>query len=245
MSIMATNNDTMNSPSYTRGMLSLEEQLVRRMSRPVKLPEPISYTFTNDIGMLHQYRILREDQDMIFSAWDRNLFAAKADAFDITSHTMIVSRGRHCIGGGRLTVSTKEHREPLPMEASGFSLEHTFPELQISKRNYAELSRVAILPEFREGPIVAEVARRFAKKAIEEGAEYVFSMGTISQAHTLRSALQLFGLRCDIRTDINIPDQVDYESVHMAIAVLDLRQQVREKALHPAHTIRRIATLAE
>lgn len=205
-----------------------DSPMARRMLRPARQPQKIGYEFTEDAGFLHQYYNLREE--MFISVWGLTHFSGQKDQFDDTSEIMVARQGLQCIAGGRLTISTPNKPQPLPMERHGLILKDAFPELNLDKCSYGEFSRLAILPEFRGGEVFPEIARRFIKKAIASGVDYAFNMAPQPLARNYRQVVQLFGLTWDIRRDIDVPDQEEFEGIRMVVSVMDLTRFTRKPA---------------
>jgi hypothetical protein len=202
-----------------------EEHLARRFMRPAKLQQDIQYEFTRDPGLLHQYFRLRED--MFISVWGLKHFSGQHDGFDDISDIMIARKGLQCIAGGRLTVSSPSNPQPMPMEKEDFRLKDIFAQLDLPETTYGEFSRLAILPEFRAGAVFPEIARRFIQKAVSNGVEYAFNLAPVPLARGYRQAVQLFGLKWDIRHDIKVPEREEYEGIQMVVSIMDLSLLVR------------------
>ncbi len=213
-----------------------DEYLTRRFSRLAKKPQKIVYEFTRDPGLLHQYFHLRED--MFISVWGLKKFCGQHEIFDDISDILIARRGRQCIAGGRLTISTPEARKMLPLEKVDFMLADLFPELDLHECTYGEFSRLAILPEFRGGAVFPEIARRFIKRAIDQGVEYAFNIAPQPLARSYRQAVQLFGLSWSVRHDIPVPDREEYEGIKMVMSVMDLTRFTRGKPVKEQEAIR-------
>jgi hypothetical protein len=198
-----------------------QEYLARRFSRPDRKLEHAVYELTRDVGYLHQYYLLREE-DMV-------PFAGK-DQYDDASDTMIARIGNHCVAGCRLTFSHPGSRSLLPMEEDGFSLAEALPELPLVDAPYVEISRMAILPEFENSLLMLEFSRQLLKRAAEKKTRYAFTLASVPLANSYRKAAQLFGLQWIIRNDIVIPEREAYEGAKMVLCMLDLAPVYRSKA---------------
>jgi len=198
-----------------------ESRLNRRALRSTSpLPE-VEYDFTQDAGLLHQYFLMREA--MFISVWGLKHFSGERDRFDDMSHIMVARRGKQVLAGGRLTVSGATRRTLLPMEGPDLSLVAMFPELDLANHTYCEFSRLAILPEFRNGQIFPELARRFIRRAVAEGVDYAFNMAPLPLARSYRQAMIDFGLKWHVRLDLPVPERSEFEGIKMALSVMDLR----------------------
>lgn len=219
--------------------------LGRKALRSAKLAEPVSYDFTDDVGLVHQYCRLREE--MFISVWGLEHFSGQKDRYDDISHVLVARRGLHVIAGGRLTISSSMHPVTMPMEGKDLSLQQIFPEYNLEKGTYGEFSRLAILPEFRAGEVFPEIARRFIRRAIAEGVDYAFNLAPLPLARSYRQTMQLFGLNWQVRTDIPVPQREEYEGIRMVISVMDLTQigKSRQKATDPVLSKKQESLLAE
>ena len=209
-----------------------EEYLARRLARPVRKVEPMAYEFTKDPGLLHQYYRLRED--MFISVWGLEHFTAQEEAHDRVSDIMVAHQGLHCIAGGRITISSPNHRVALPMEKEDFQIQQLMTDLDLADHTYCEFSRLAILPDFRGGVVFPEMARRFIRKAISEGVEYAFNIAPIPLARSYRQTMQMFGLKWELCPSVKIPEREEYEGIRMMLSVMDLRPFLKAKPVRAA-----------
>jgi len=192
-----------------------EEYLAQRFMRPAKPSEKISYEFTQDIALLHQYYRLRAEQESRF------------DGFDDRSQILVAKRGRQCIAGVRFTPSAAPHAKPLPMEGKDLSLQVMFPELNLTECSYGEASCLAILPDYPTETVFTEIVRHLIKKVITQKVKYLFSLSPQPVARAYRDAAQLFGLKWDVRNDIEVPNREEYEGGQMVLSVMDLAPYVQ------------------
>ncbi len=197
-----------------------EEYLTRRFVRPAKEPAQVVYELTDDPGYLHQYYRLREQ--MFISVWGLKEFSGLKDEYDDESDIMVARVGNQVIGGCRLTFSTPNDRKHLPMEKQDFILEEQFPELPLYDLKFAEISRMAILPEYQNSIVMLELSRQLLKRGAEKKARFAFTLAPVPLARNYRKAAHLFGLNWKIRNDIAIPDREEYEGIKMVVSMLDL-----------------------
>jgi hypothetical protein len=238
----ATTHAMQNTPVILNSSDSL---LGRRAIRSTNLAKPVSYDFTDDAGLIHQYCRLREE--MFISVWGLKHFSGQKDRYDDISHIMVARRGLHVVAGGRLTIASAMHPVTLPMEGPDLSLQAMFPEFNLAKGTYGEFSRLAILPEFRAGDIFPEIARRFIRRAIAEGVDYAFNLAPLPLARNYRQTMNLFGLSWNIRSDIPVPPREEYEGIKMVISVMDLTQigKSRQKSSDPLLSKKQESLFAE
>lgn len=197
-----------------------EEYLTRRFSRPTKQAESVTYELTRDPAYLHQYYRLREE--MFISVWGLKQFCGQKDEYDDESDIMVARIGNHVVGGCRLTFSTPEDRKHLPMEKQDFVLEDQFAELSLYDMKFAEISRLAILPEYQNSIVMLELSRQLLKRGAEKKARYAFTLSPVPLARNYRKAANLFGLNWKIRNDIVIPEREEYEGISMVLSMIDL-----------------------
>ncbi|MCE2926347.1 MAG: GNAT family N-acetyltransferase [Rickettsiales bacterium] len=196
-----------------------EEYLIRRFSRTSSKPEQVVYELTRDPGLLHQYFRLREQ--MFISVWGLKHFSGGHDAYDDSSDIMVARVGNHVIGGCRLTFANNRGLL-LPMEQNDFILEDMFSELSLHKVKYAEISRMAILPEYQNSIVLLELSRQLMKCAANQKARYAFTMSPVPLARNYRKAASLFGINWKIRNDIHVDDREEFEGIKMVLSMVDL-----------------------
>ncbi len=194
-----------------------EFELERRFAVRNPLPKAITYSFTDDIGLAHQYYQLRES--IPINVWGMDQPCGKHDAFDAHSEMLIAHRGRLCIGGARLTVSSCHSPAMLPMEGGDLRLQKLFPELDLHETTYCEFSRFAALPDY-QAIVIPELSRLLIQQALSLGAEYAFILAPASSAAGYCETVQQAGFHCSLRGDMAIADE-------MALCIVDLSKQAR------------------
>ncbi len=194
--------------------------LTRKFSRPQREPEQVVYEMTRDAGYLHQYFRLR--QEMFIHIWGLEHFNGTKDEYDDQSDIMVARRGNHVIGGCRLTFHNAHASNRLPMEKSDFVLAEHLKDIPFSDVTYVEISRMAILPEFQNSVVLLELSRQLLKRGAEMKARYAFTLAPTTLARNYRKAASLFGLKWEIRNDIQVPDREEYEGIRMVLSMLDL-----------------------
>lgn len=195
-----------------------ENALERRYAEKVG-PEQVTYEFTRDLGLLHQYYQLREQ--MFISVWGLKHFYGGKDKYDDISDILIARSGNLCVGGGRLTYSSPKNPIDTPIEYGDFRLQKLFPELDLGSKIYAECTRLALLPEYRTKEISFEIYRRIVQYHLRIKASYGFWVAPLPLARTYRQNCINLGFPCKIRLDIEIPDKEDYQGIKMCIGVMD------------------------
>jgi len=215
------------TPKLSSAMAALSDIISRELHgesiytrhAEVRVPEPITYEFTRDPALLHQYYRLREQ--MFISVWGLKHFDGSKDAFDEVYETLIARQGRLCVGGVRFTFSTPNKPTPLPLEHSGLKIRELFPELDLDNNIYGECGRFAMLPEFRNRETSHQMLHFIAEQHIRHKAAYGFWLAPYVAARSYRQTFASLGINCKIRTDIEVPDSDDYEGIKMYVGVID------------------------
>lgn len=209
-----------------------ESALARRYTRSAE-QEPLTFEFSTDEALLHQYYMLRER--MFISTWGLKEFSAQEDNYDRTSDVLIVRRGNLCVGGARLTFSKPGDRPVLPMENPSFQLQQIFPDLDLEHKIYAECARMALLPEFRTKEVSFQIRHELIKHCVSKNADYAFWIAPLLQARNYRQTCVNLGYACKIRTDVEVPDREEYEGIKMYMAVLEFKTAPNGEAIKPAY----------
>src|SRR2546425_235825 len=110
-----------------------EETLARRYSRKRYLLENLTFEFTRDRGLLHQYYEIRKNEyNAVYSKLfhvDKNYYDGESD-HDRSGHIMVVRGGNFCVGGVRININTPRKPQLLPVEIEDFRVEKYFPQLR-------------------------------------------------------------------------------------------------------------------
>ena len=131
----------------------LQAAVTNRTLKPYGNKEPITFEFTQDPAILHQYYRLREIMyNKTFNVED---YHWGEDSYDRIGHILIARRGNLCLGGCRLIVREGDETWAMPMECEELNLRKTFPELSLDKVRHAEISRFAIMEDCGEINIFA------------------------------------------------------------------------------------------
>ena len=200
--------------------MSAYSDLVRKMVRPHRKTQPVSFEFTRDEGLLQQYCILREE--MFKKVWDLSHFKAQKDKIDDISHIIVAKQGLQCVGGGRITLSTPAARQKLPMEGSDFTLESGLHDLKLSECSYAEVTRIAVLSEYSKDNVITQLIDRIILKIISEQCKFLFFISPMTMTRTHRRVVNNLGYTLTTRKDVIIPDREEYEGIRMFLSYIDL-----------------------
>lgn len=218
--------------------LSEERDLYNRFAKQTKAePSKISFEFTKDPGLLHQYYDMRER--MYISVWGLKQFNGQEDQFDKRSHIVVARKGNQVVGGARFTIKSARNPQRLPMERDDFLLEKLFPDFQLSRGAYGEYSKLAVLPEFTG--LTVEITRCIKRKAIANNVKVIYAISPLSQARNHRITASKAGMSCTIFNDIHVPKRDGYDG-KMHLLAIDPRGKTSaeeiESIMHDAEGLR-------
>lgn len=175
------------------------------------LPSQVTVECSTDLQYLSQYYFIRQ------YVYQNDLkvpnFPTGEDSVDQRSHIIIARIGHFCIGGLRLTISTKASPEKLTMERGDFNLCSFIPEL--IGTNYCDIGRVAILPQYREYAPLPEMLRLAAEIAKSYECQFLFGASPPSLARLFQKIFRQLGYRYATRSDIEPP--VGKENQHLQL----------------------------
>jgi len=181
-----------------------EEMLEVRFKAKSKFEKELTFEFTHDRGFLHQYYKLRAKE--LNDVFGLDGYPDQETESDREAQILIVRMGNFCVGGMALHIKTAKKNKPLPMEKHGFLIEHHFPELGYKQQNYAQLSRMAILPEFRRGDVAYHITKRIYKKSIASNIKQIFCVSTLKHDRFYRYECSVLGLQnTKVHEDIALP----------------------------------------
>ena len=205
----------------------VEDYLAGRYTRkPRRVSKELVYEFTRDPGYLHQYYLLREK--MYIRTWGLKNFEAPEDEYDRQSHIIIARRGNHVVGGGRLTVAGPRKETLLPLEDEDFRLKDLFPEMGLEYCKYAELSRMAVEPEFHGGECTKALFEHMYRKLSALKVAYWFALAPSPSARMYRRMFNSLGLDLTIWRETEVPQRDGYEGIKMnllSVSIMDTNQQ--------------------
>jgi hypothetical protein len=139
---------------------------------------PFKYFETTDREQIARYVELRRRVYLMeypFLSADFGL----ADETDNLSRIVIAAQGGTVVGGARLTISTPQRPQMLPLEEKDFDLKscEALKDLGLDRKPYGEISRMAASPESAHGfEISSGLAYALASLAAHEGLDVVFSI---------------------------------------------------------------------
>lgn len=204
-----------------------EEYLNKRFARPARTADNIQYGMTKDEALIHQYLLLREE--MFVKSWGLKSFSGGKDAFDDESDIILATIGKQCIGGCRLTFREPEAGTGLPLENEDFRLSNVFPDLPLNSVRIAEVSRLAILPDYQNSLVMLDLLRELFRFGAKKHARYVFTLSPVPLARSYRKAVAQFGLKWEIMTKVPVPQREEYEGIKMVLCMMDLTPIYKKK----------------
>lgn len=188
-----------------------EKELERRFARAPKRREGMTFEFTRDPSLLHQFCELYETECRVVSL--PTYYAAEND-YNQKGHILVVRQGKLCVGGARLSVKTPRQPNALPLEINGFKLSDHFPELEQKQMRYGELSRLVIMPDFRKGDLTREIFRHMYRKSLALDLDMVFAAAPLINVRAYRNQCLAIGLtHPKVHTDIEVPPYPTHEDV--------------------------------
>jgi hypothetical protein len=189
--------------------------------------QQLSYEFTREDALLKQYFEIREK--VYVETFNLADFSTHYDNYDYHTNTdvLVVKCNEKVIGGSRLTFHYQNNDLRLPMEDEDFLLEEILPDFNLKKKIYAEITRMAVLPEYRKGREVGDLIIGLqVSQAIYKGAEHLFTVAPAIQSRNNRRRFNHLGYPTEIRQDINVPDKPAYEGRSMYLSITEIKNQM-------------------
>ncbi len=174
----------------------------QRFSAPEKYSRNISYDITEDRDLIDQYLSIR--QEIYRQSYnDPNV---GEDYTDKVSHIFVARAGAgNVIGGLRLTISAPNRPNILPIELSGVNIRSLFPQIDFDKVTFGEASRLAVLPDFRDGAVSDMLLMNSKEYFVREmGAEIGFGCSTMAHIKKFSRFINRLGYNFIIRQDVNV-----------------------------------------
>jgi hypothetical protein len=173
----------------------------------------ITFEFSTEKFLLNQYYELREKcyrNDLMLPN-----FSGEPDIYDTTGNIFIARKDDVVIGGARMNISSPNERIILPLEEDGFIMQQLFPELHLENKSYFETSRFVVDYLYRSHNLVcSKITASVAKKAIQNGCEYQFSISPVLSARNTKKICNNLGMKHEILTDIKVPIKPIYSGLN-------------------------------
>ena len=194
----------------------------------------LTYRFTSNPYFINKYIELRKSlyrQDKKFLGFRIFDYAEAEDYFTDDSKMLIVLNNDTCVGGARLTLSTKKNRIILPLEKDiqpppgkkTFSLLKKFPEMKLQSHSYGEFNRIVLLPKYRAGIYSEQMFQCILQESLNLGLDYLFGIGDAIRARRYKQIYSKLGYKVNIYSDIEVPNKIEYEGLKMYLMSMQLR----------------------
>lgn len=135
----------------------------------------------------------------------------------------LVRDGERVIGGAKLSFSSRHATQGLPMEEGEFKVARFLPE-DFGDREYAEIGRLVIDPEYRGKDILQRMVLDTARFARKEGCGYLFVLAPALNAVLYRRICRSLGMPIEQHRDANLPDKALYRQLDIKLLSSDIRQ---------------------
>jgi len=183
-----------------------------RHSRRAKYSEKLTFEFTRDPALLHQYFRIYESECRVLN--NNPDYKIAEQEYNNKSHIVVARMGNFCVGGARLTVSSPRQPQKLPVEINGFKLTDFFPHLEQKQMRYGELSRLVLLSEFRTGDIARQMFSHLYRKAVALQLDIGFAAAPLINIRAYKLNFLALGLNeSKIHYDIHVPPYPGFEEV--------------------------------
>ncbi len=182
----------------------------------------LNVEFTQKRSYIDAYLKIREF--VYITEFNLGSYEDHLDEYDSDPNTsfVIVRKGNTVIGGSRCTIRLKGAHNLLPHESNEFKLIDQLPELKLSNKTYIEVTRMALLPEFRDdGTIARNLINLQIRGSMEKGATFGFTVTPHIQARNNRGHIRKIGFDMVMRHDIIIPDKPLYRGRKMVLSTID------------------------
>lgn len=205
--------------------VALQSFTTKHSFRTYGKKEPVTYEFTQDRGLIHQYHLLYEMMyRRSFKGSNHNsYYNDKEDFHDKISHILIARRGRLCLGGCRLTIREADEAWDLPVESAGFKFREHFPALPLNQVRHAEISRFAIMEDSGHDDIHDKLCKAILEKATGDNIHYLFVMSPYHLAKNWLTIASSFGIKTTQITDaIHAVDKMPGSEMSGQLTLSDL-----------------------
>lgn len=205
----------------------------------------IHFDFTKDIYRIQQLIMLRQDlhdKDPKLVGFREFKHGGLKDYTDRHHITQVLMDGDECIGGGRLSFSSLEEKQLLPLEIDlagpdapadhPLLLRNLLPDYPLGEYIYAEASRMLVHPDYRnDWGLISQMFVSIYNKSIECGARYLFAMTDPLRCRMYKKINVVnLNLHAVIFKDLKLPDLPDFEGVPMQLMVWDAHRPLAGKS---------------
>lgn len=178
---------------------------------------------TRDASLLAQYYLLRE------RTFRRELglagFQGGEESWDWASDIVVARKGKRCIGGARITASTPERRQNLPLEADGMHLSSALPSLQLPVAGYAQVTRLAIDERERTPQLLQHFGAALVTHARRVGCDYLIGVSGMARSRIYRRIFRAQGLNYRINHEYVLPVAAEFAGLPHVLGFVTLRNK--------------------
>jgi|CXWL01.1.fsa_nt_gi hypothetical protein len=174
---------------------TLQSIATKRSLNPYAKGEQVTYEFTEDPALLHQYYRIREVR--YGETLKSENYNWGEDFHDKLSHILIARRGKLCLGGCRLTIREGDEDWTLPVENDEFNLRKTFPNLHLDRVKHAEISRFVVMEDggTANDDIFYGLCKAMYERVVSSDIHYLFAVSSYILARNWRAIANSFGVK--------------------------------------------------
>lgn len=200
----------------------------------------VTYEFTEDPDLIRQYIELRRMlyvTDPKFRGF-RTFSHLKAEEKEyFTAYVQVARAGQQVIGGACLTIVPERGDLLLPLEKNimpsdgftDFRLKRQFPQMDLENCCYAELNRMAVHPDYRQGECLKEMSRRIFDFCRKQGVEYLFVLSDLVRGRAYKKLIKnAFDIDGTVFRDLTLPLKADYENLPMYLMMCPIVRQSKD-----------------
>lgn len=211
--------------------MTVSFELIHHSGRRVCEPEITSsqYAISQRKNWLEQYYQIR--QTCFRQELGVRTFDGSEDDFDRNGYLLIAHDQERCVGGIRLSVSTPETPQLLPLEMNGFMLQELFPEIARNRESYSQWTRLALLPEYRTPEILQKMALMLIWQAKRLGCSYSFNVAGMNRARLYQRLHRVQGFHYEILRDLKIPAEGSFRGLEHLLSVGYLKSPTSQQLL--------------
>jgi hypothetical protein len=197
--------------------------LARRFGRI--LPPELTFEFTRDPGLLHQYYRIRAQE--YIAVHGLTGFPDTESKYDRNGFIVVARMGNFCIGGARINTTTSSLSRLLPMETDDFRLKRHFSSLEYKQMSYCQVSGLALLSEFHGSTVTREMINRILHKAASLSMNMLFAACPIFNARLYKQSCALLGWENPhIYYDIELPHDPTTEGIKLYLFSVNINKRL-------------------
>ncbi|MFO0388808.1 MAG: hypothetical protein ACK502_03710 [Alphaproteobacteria bacterium] len=203
--------------------VSFESYLQRRFRHSMGDGSEVVFESSNDVGLLHQYRLLQDNMLINMSGARVPAVRIAEDKIHIVAH-----RGRHCLGGLQIALKEPESKGFLPVERGGLNISALLKHLPVSSVRSAQISDIAVFPdnadEITEGLLQEALAELITAKV-----RFVFIVAPAGKARAYGTLASQAGFVTSFIKSSEIGNLDADSDVIQGLLVMDLAPAYKNK----------------